>query len=209
MTQNHFRFDTINVNLKSKPEWFLAMNPLGKVPTIKFESDKILYESLVICDYLDEKYPEPKLHPSDCYQKAVDKMLVECLNKVIAGQLNFSQFLTVQTGYRVYIFFQISAPAYWMFRTKDTEEAANYLKQYQSGLEFFEKDLVERGSGFYGGDFPKMVDYMIWPWIERIEALAKFNAEAGLSADKHPKLVRRISVILDHFQLWNFFFSSR
>lgn len=58
------------------------MNPLAKVPTLKFDGDKILYESLVICDYLDEKYPEPKLHPSDLYQKSVDRMLVECLSKV-------------------------------------------------------------------------------------------------------------------------------
>lgn len=67
--------------------------------------------------------------------------------------------------------------------------AAEHLKKYQSGLEFFEKDLANRGSLFFGGDSPKMVDYMIWPWIERIEALAKFNPEAGLKVDKHPKLV--------------------
>ena len=65
----------INVNLKSKPEWFLEMNPLGKVPTIKIK-DEIFYESLPVCDYLDEEFPGRKLNPENYAQRTKDRMLL-------------------------------------------------------------------------------------------------------------------------------------
>lgn len=34
----------------------------------------------------------------------------------------------------------------------------------------FETELKNRGTKFFGGDKPGMVDYMIWPWCERTEA---------------------------------------
>lgn len=36
-------------------------------------------------------------------------------------------------------------------------------------LDLFEKELKSRGSKFFGGDQPAMLDYMIWPWFERLE----------------------------------------
>jgi Glutathione S-transferase, C-terminal domain len=37
-------------------------------------------------------------------------------------------------------------------------------------LDLFEKELKSRGSKFFGGrEKPAMVDYMIWPWFERLE----------------------------------------
>ena len=44
-------YETFNINLISKPQWFLDMNPIGKVPTIQIGHD-IYYESLPVCDYL-------------------------------------------------------------------------------------------------------------------------------------------------------------
>ena len=74
-------YETINVNLRSKPQWFLDMNPLGKVPTIKVKED-IFYESLPVCDYLDEAYPGRKLHPESPEQKTKDKMILALYDSV-------------------------------------------------------------------------------------------------------------------------------
>jgi glutathione S-transferase len=77
-----FRHDVVNIKLSDKPEWFLERNPLGKVPAIETESGDCLYESLIIADYLDEKYPERPLQPKDPMQKAKDRVLVEHFSKV-------------------------------------------------------------------------------------------------------------------------------
>lgn len=77
-----FSYDIVNIKLSDKPEWFLEKYPLGKVPAIETESGDSLYESLIISDYLDEKYPERPLQPKDPMQKAKDRILVEHFSKV-------------------------------------------------------------------------------------------------------------------------------
>lgn len=56
------------VNLAHKPEWFLAVSPLGKTPVLLVD-DKPIFESAVICEYLDETLP-PRLHPDDAIERA-------------------------------------------------------------------------------------------------------------------------------------------
>lgn len=75
----------VNIHLSKKPEWFLEkINPLGKVPAIQ-KDDKVVYESAVCCDYLDQVYPGNKLTPDDPYQQARDRILVEHFGQVCVG----------------------------------------------------------------------------------------------------------------------------
>ena len=52
-------FERVNVDLSAKPDWFLALSPTGKVPVLKVPQanaeDAVLFESVVICEYLVEK----------------------------------------------------------------------------------------------------------------------------------------------------------
>ncbi|CAK9155070.1 unnamed protein product [Ilex paraguariensis] len=50
------------INLSDKPQWFLEVNPEGKVPVIKFD-DKWISDSDVIVGLIEEKYPTPPLSP--------------------------------------------------------------------------------------------------------------------------------------------------
>ena len=59
---------------EGQTEWFLAINPAGKVPVLT-DDDLTLSESAAICLHLADKYPEAKLLPalqtkarSDCYK---------------------------------------------------------------------------------------------------------------------------------------------
>lgn len=61
-------FERINIDLAAKPDWFLKVSPLGKVPLLLIEQDgreDVLFESSVICEYLEETQPGQKLHPAD------------------------------------------------------------------------------------------------------------------------------------------------
>ena len=76
-----FRHEIVNINLRHKPDWFKARNPIGLVPTLELD-DIVVHESNVCDEYLDEVYPEPRLVPTDPLQKAKDKMLIETFGKV-------------------------------------------------------------------------------------------------------------------------------
>ncbi|PWA96549.1 glutathione S-transferase DHAR2 [Artemisia annua] len=49
------------ISLDNKPEWFLKVNPGGKVPLIKFDVEWIP-DSAVIVGLIEDKYPKPSLH---------------------------------------------------------------------------------------------------------------------------------------------------
>lgn len=52
---------------------FLAASPLKKMPAFRDTSipePNTLADSTVICDYIENKYPEPALYPKDAYQRA-------------------------------------------------------------------------------------------------------------------------------------------
>ena len=55
-------FERLDVDLSAKPAWFLALSPLGKTPVLSVDGEA-LFESAVICDYLDETLL-PQVDPS-------------------------------------------------------------------------------------------------------------------------------------------------
>jgi len=63
------------LDLANKPDWFLAISPLGKVPLLLVDED-VLFESTVICEYLDEVTPG-SLHPHDPLLKAKHRAWIE------------------------------------------------------------------------------------------------------------------------------------
>lgn len=68
-------FERRDIDLANKPEWFLALSPLGKTPVLQVGGEA-LFESAVICEYLDET-EAPRLHPADALQRARDRAWVE------------------------------------------------------------------------------------------------------------------------------------
>jgi glutathione S-transferase len=61
-------FERRDVDLAHKPDWFLAVSPLGKTPVL-LAGGEAVFESAVICEYLDE-IAEPRLHPADALARA-------------------------------------------------------------------------------------------------------------------------------------------
>lgn len=55
-------FERIDIDLANKPDWFLAVSPMGKTPVLLVD-DAAIFESAVICEYLDETQMPP-LHPA-------------------------------------------------------------------------------------------------------------------------------------------------
>jgi glutathione S-transferase len=54
----------------------LKRNPYGKIPVLD-DDGKILFESCIINEYLEEKYPNPPLMPKEPYLRARGRILVD------------------------------------------------------------------------------------------------------------------------------------
>ncbi|WP_307236647.1 glutathione S-transferase family protein [Pararhizobium capsulatum] len=75
LAEKNVPFTRIDIDLANKPAWFKVISPLGKVPLLKVD-DRVLFESAVICDYLDET-TAPRLHPSDPFERARHRGWIE------------------------------------------------------------------------------------------------------------------------------------
>jgi len=154
-------YEMINCALMTKPEWLVQLNPIGKVPVLLHQGHTI-YESLVTSDYVDEAYPGRPLHSADPVARARDKMLVELFNRVIMPQMK------IWFGWKI---------------GQGPEDRAKHFGECLRNLEHFEAELGLRKTAYFGGEAqPGWLDYMIWPWFERINIYQMvYKGEAQLS----------------------------
>src|SRR5580698_6572625 len=75
LTEKGVGFERIDIDLANKPDWFLAISPLGKTPVLQV-GDKAIFESAVILEYLEETQPNP-LHPVDALIRAEHRAWIE------------------------------------------------------------------------------------------------------------------------------------
>ena len=74
-------FERVMIDLDAKPDWFLKLSPLGKVPLLRVRQEgreeAILFESSVICEYIEDSQSGPRLHPSDPLERARHRAWME------------------------------------------------------------------------------------------------------------------------------------
>jgi glutathione S-transferase len=75
LTEKGVPFERIDIDLGNKPDWFLAISPLGKTPVLQV-GDRAIFESAVILEYLEETQPKP-LHPDDALTRAEHRAWIE------------------------------------------------------------------------------------------------------------------------------------
>ncbi|XP_044896583.1 glutathione S-transferase omega-1 isoform X1 [Felis catus] len=150
--------EIININLKNKPEWFFTKNPFGLVPVLENSQGQLIYESAITCEYLDEAYPGKKLLPDDPYEKACQKMVFQLFSKVPPLVTSF-------------------------IRRQNNEDGSGLKEELRKEFSKLEEVLTNKKTTFFGGNSLSMIDYLIWPWFERLEVL-----ELNECVDHTPKL---------------------
>ncbi len=75
-------FEIRDIDMYHKPEDINVMNPYGEVP-ILVERDLVLYESNIINEYIDERFPHPQLMPPDPVERARTRLLLVNLEREI------------------------------------------------------------------------------------------------------------------------------
>ena len=71
--------EVIDVDMDNKPEELLEINPYASVPTL-IDRDLVLYESGIIMEYLDERFPHPPLLPVYPVARAESRRMIFRIN---------------------------------------------------------------------------------------------------------------------------------
>lgn len=85
--------DVVDVDAKALPDEVMDFNPYGTVPTF-VDRDLRLYESRIIMEYLDERFPHPPLLPVDPVSRAnarlfmyrVDRDWYSLMGRILHGK---------------------------------------------------------------------------------------------------------------------------
>src|SRR6267142_2468206 len=75
LSEKGVAFERVDIDLANKPDWFLAISPLGKTPVLQV-GDVAIFESAVILEYLEETQLSP-LHPADPLRRAEHRAWIE------------------------------------------------------------------------------------------------------------------------------------
>lgn len=75
MMEKGVAFERRDIDLAARPDWFLAVSPLGKTPLL-LVGECAIFESAVICEYLDETVA-PRMHPHDPLERARHRAWIE------------------------------------------------------------------------------------------------------------------------------------
>jgi glutathione S-transferase len=73
LNEKGVEFENEPVNPFAAPGWFADISPMGKIPVLRDTAvgpDATLPDSSVICTYLERKFPDPALYPSDPFDLA-------------------------------------------------------------------------------------------------------------------------------------------
>ena len=75
-------FQIIDVDVDHKPEDLAVINPYNRTPVL-VERDLVLYESNIINEYIDERFPHPQLMPADPVARARARLFLHQVEKDI------------------------------------------------------------------------------------------------------------------------------
>ena len=161
LSEKGVAFERHYIDLAAKPDWFLRISPLGKVPLLAIpqtgRDDAILFESAVICEYLEETQAGAPLHPADRMIRARHRGWMEFGSSVLADL--------------------------WVYETtKDAEQFDAKRQTLAAKLAMLEQELGE-GLYFAGKHF-SMVDAVFAPvfrYFEMFETLFESGIFDGLS----------------------------
>ncbi|GGX99056.1 maleylacetoacetate isomerase [Litchfieldella qijiaojingensis] len=151
-------YDQAPVNLvkgEQRAEGYIARNPQGLVPMLTIDDGTQLTQSLAICEYLDERYPDPPLLPVE----PADRARVRALAQLVACEIHPLNNLRVLK----YLVHEL--------KVDEGAKLAWYRHWIAEGFTALEAMLSrEAGSGdFCHGDTPSLADVCLVPQIYNAE----------------------------------------
>ena len=173
-------YDVTEVTGMPKPDWYLKINPRGKVPAIRVPTADyaVIYESAIcnefLCDYATTSMKqEQTLLPMDPFVRARIRLLNDhCDNVFSKTQFTF-------------------------LMNKDDSKDEEVGREMEEALQMYEDALLDsKGPYLLGEDFT-IADLHLIPFIQRLVITLKQWKSYELPTDKFPKLVEWVQSCLE------------
>jgi glutathione S-transferase len=156
-------FDVTYIDLRDKPDWFLAISPHGKVPVLQVggsvaDGGVALFESNAIAEFLEDA-ESPPLHPADLLLRAKNRAWTDFV-PTFAGGLS------------------------GLYYANSEEGAEERVAAAQARLAKLEAALAERDNDgpYFNGPELSLVDAAYAPFLQRFAHVEKW-LQTGLLND--------------------------
>jgi Glutathione S-transferase len=165
---------------------FSRISPLRRIPVLR-DGDLVLNDSTVICEYLQDRFPQPSLYPADPVQRAQARWLEEYADSYLGDVIVWRMFF--QKGVRRFLFNEgTDEDVVRRARDEELPVALDYLEARMPVAGWLFGDIsiadISIAALFRNAVFVKYhVDAQRWPrtaaFLARAWALPPFQALAG------------------------------
>lgn len=160
-------FDVDYVDLKNKPGWFIELSPTAKVPTLEVRTDDgrrvVLFESLVINEYLEEAAGGTPMLPAEPLDKARARAWIEYSTALLQD-------------------------CFALTAAKDEAALQPVLDSVRRRLDRLEREL---GDGpFFLGEAVSLVDAAFVPALQRLMFADELYPAMALFGERRPRITR-------------------
>jgi glutathione S-transferase len=185
----------IPVNLFTAEQYdpkYLKLNPKGVVPTL-IHDDKPVIESTLICEYIDQTFPQPlKLVPADpwlqsrmrLWSKMVDEGLFDGVTEISFSAMFRERMRTMSEEIRQQRFRNVGDPRR-TDRFKSTYEhgvqspfVVHAVAAYERAFKMLEQTLADGGPWILGAE-PTLADINLMPFAARLDYLGLLDLWIG------------------------------
>jgi glutathione S-transferase len=164
---------------------YLALNPKAVVPTLVHD-DRVLPESTVICEYVDEAFPERRIYPDDPWSRARVRLWTKAVDEELHPACSALTYIVshrhtiLRNGAGSYEDFLASGGAegraarerkwLWIQQGLEAPGAAEQLRIYESFVTKMDRALA--GRDWLVDDAFSMADIAMAPYLFRLSSLA-------------------------------------
>ena len=168
---------------------YLKLNPKGVVPTLVHDGVPII-ESTLICEYIDETFPDPPLIPKDpaertrmrLWSKFVDEGLFDGTTELSFSAMFSERMRNLPPEVREKRFRNVGDPRR-TDRFKSTYEhgvrspfVLHGIAAFERAFKLLEQTLAERGGPWILGKSPTLADINLMPYVARLDYLGLLGA---------------------------------
>lgn len=142
--------ELIQIDLGNIPDWYYEVSPTGRAPLLKL-GDDVVWESLVMDEFLEDAYPDNPLLPQDPVARAHARILIEYCNS------------TFQPSFCGLVF------------ELDESKHDEIRAAISESLKYIDERLAECPGPYWLGKQISLIDVTFYPFFEHAPVLAEYR----------------------------------